>query len=136
MLRTQAIKSLTTRARQADFIHLVNMERFILRLVREKGELRAGSQAYEALHAEYPAGSERETAMVFVEYLTSERYLLPFISNKRGEIRHDARGITPKGVDRLFKLEHPYRHWIANNWFPFILGMAVAGIGIADLIAP
>ena len=91
------------------------MERDILEAVYDFGEIRPRSPATQTLADKYPleAGnkSNQIQVMVMLNYLVEERFLFPYFSNPSGEERRDrfAKGITPKGLDRLQRLRHPVR---------------------------
>lgn len=115
------------------------MELDILEVVYEKGRLGyfngAQSEATQALCAMYPSESEQEYMMVGLQYLLEARYLWPFFeaSSKR-EQRDSARGITPKGIRRMRKLQHPVRTWMRENWFPLAVAAITAGIAVANIV--
>ena len=116
------------------------MERDILEAVYEFGEIRPETRASQVLADKYlsEAGnnSSRIQVTVMLNYLVEERFLFPYISSSSGEERRDrfARGITPKGLDRLQRLRHPVRTWIGENWFPVVVAGITATIGIVSIV--
>ena len=111
-----------------------NMELDILAAAFELGSIFPGTPANQSLVEAYPDEEERLT--VFADYLIEERFLFPlFDPTTGGEVRNGrARGITPKGIDRLRRLRNPVRTWIGENWFPVIVAAITASIGIGSII--
>ena len=115
------------------------MERDILEAVYEVGEIRLETPAFQTLVDKYSSGTGDNSPMVQVivmlNYLVEERFLFPYFSISGTEIRDGvARGITPKGLDRLKRLRHPVRTWIVENWFPVAVAVITAAIGIFSII--
>ena len=116
------------------------VEHRILEVVHDKGRLGffngANSPATEVLNAKYRSEAEQQAVMVTVQYLLEERYLFPFFDAKSGEeLRNYARGITPKGIDRLRELQDPGRYWRRKNWFPLTVAVITALIGVGSIIS-
>ena len=116
------------------------MERDILEAAYELGEIRPGTHASQALSDKYSSdagdNSPRIQVTVMLNYLVEERLLFPYFSSSSGEEFRDsfARGITPKGLDRLKRLRHPVRTWIGENWFPVAVAVITATIGILSIV--
>lgn len=118
---------------------LEEMERDILEVVYDHGWLgylnSAHTPAARILNAKYPAKQEQQALVVAFQYLLEERYLFPFFDGKTGkELRDYARGITPKGTDRLRRLRHPRLSWICDNWFPLLVAATSAVIGTTNIV--
>ena len=58
---------------------------------------------------------------VFIDALVDSGHLLPVVDTQGNRQRLYARGLTPEGVRRLYKLEHPQRTWMKANWFPLLV---------------
>ena len=72
---------------------------------------------------------------VFVDALVGSGHLLP-VNDTQGNPRQAyARGLTPKGVRRLYELEHPIRAWMKANWFPFVVACVTTCVGVASTIS-
>ena len=115
------------------------MERDILEAVFEFGVIRHGTCASQILANKYPheAGDNSPLTQVTVmlDYLVEERFLFPLFTSSGEELRSGfARGITPKGLDRLQRLRHPVRTWIGENWFPVVVAGITATIGIVSIV--
>ena len=72
---------------------------------------------------------------VFVDALVGSGHLLPVNDMKGNRQQAHARGLTPKGVRRLYELEHPVRAWMKANWFPFVVACVTICVGVASIIA-
>lgn len=117
---------------------LDEMELDILELMYEKGELGyingAHSEAAQVLNAKYISEREQQALMVTVQYLLEARYLWPYFDNNTEiELRNYARGITPKGVRRMRKLQRRFP-WIRENWFPVLVAAITATLALADIV--
>ena len=122
-----------------------NLERDILTWTYQLGELGpihgSPSPAIVTLVGKYQNGEYGEKRKVdqqiatCIEYLREKRYLYPYFNSQGEEAKSPpwARGITPKGVERLEKLQHPRTHWIGENWFPLTVAIITASIGIASI---
>ena len=118
------------------------MERDILELVYDKGFLGffggSPSPATKVLSEKYSGtgvDSETHQLAALLNYLVEERYLYPFFDHSGKEQRDGyARGITPKGMDRLRDLQSPVCAWIRSNWFGVAVAAISALIGIASII--
>ena len=114
-----------------------NTELDILAAVRDHGEIGfsngSQSEASKRLISLYPEDVSRSDGRVsvLVESLVNSEHLLPVNDAKGIRLRLYARGLTPKGEQRLYELEHPVRAWFKQNWFPAI----VAGIAIVTSVA-
>ena len=113
-----------------------NTELDILVTVKDYGAINGrDTKAVERLFSLYPDESVFEyegIVSVFVDALVDSRHLLP-INNTKG-IRQQAvaRGLTLKGVRRLYEVEHPVRAWIKANWFPFVVACVTTCVGVAS----
>ena len=116
------------------------MERDILEAVYDFGEIRPKTPASQTLADKYPSdagdNSLRIQVTVMLNYLVEERFLFPYVLESSGKELRDgfARGITPKGLDKLQRLRHPVRTWIGENWFPVVVAGITATIGIASIV--
>ena len=116
------------------------MERDILEAVYDFGEIRPGTPASQILEDKYPSdagdNSPRIQVTVMLNYLVEERFLFPYVLESSGkELQNGyARGITPKGLDKLQRLRHPVRTWIGENWFPVVVAGITATVGIASIV--
>ena len=114
--------------------NLKRLECDILEAVYDKGFVLPNSPASKVLSEKYPSEHEQQVVTVTLLYLLEERYLWPFFNHEgREKSAGHARGITPKGIDRLRKLQHPWWHWISKNWFPVLVTAISAGIGITNI---
>lgn len=121
-----------------------HMEQDILEAAYNLGSIYGESSALKALLAKYPAqetgrsrdlNSPEQQLTVVINYLLEERYLYPFFTSDGEEVRHGrARGITPKGIERLHRLQHPTATWLKNNWFPVVVATITACIGILSIV--
>lgn len=108
------------------------MECDILEAVKTLGHIRPGAPATDFLMDKYGKSKEQEIT-VLVSYLVEERFLFPFFSPEGEEFKIHARGITPKGANRLRELQHPVRTWVGANWFAVVIASITAVIGIATI---
>ena len=70
-----------------------------------------------------------------LNYLLEERYLYPYFDISGKELRDGyARGLTPKGIKRLRELKHPALTWAGANWFPVVVALITASIGVASIV--
>ena len=94
-------------------------------------------KASERLLSLYPLESVEYDGIVsiFVDALVDSGHLLP-VNDAQG-IRQQAcaRGLTPKGVRRLYEVEHPVRAWMKANWFPFVVACVTTCVGVASAIS-
>ena len=117
------------------------MERDILLIVRDFGQVHPGSVAAEKLSRMYPNTGDQsqinpanEITATF-DYLVAECYLWPLFDSEGRELRNGlARAITPKGLKRLRQIEHPVRAWIGDNWFPFVVALATVALTTASIV--
>ena len=103
------------------------------RLNLEGGELTPGAQF---LVDKYPSKPERQDIAVVLQYLLEMRYMWPYFSRETGkELRAAgyARGITPKGIERLQQLKNPVAYWGKKNWFPLTVAAVTALIGVGHI---
>ena len=115
------------------------MERDILEAVCELGPTIPveGSKSSKALMEKYPSEEyeDQQQFAALLMHLVEERYLFPYFNSQGEESRSpQARGITPKGTERLNRLKYPMRTWIGKNWFPFTVAITTAAIGTASII--
>ena len=116
-----------------------NTELDVLVTVGDYGAINGrDTKAVERLFSLYPDESVFEyegIVSVFVDALVDSGHLLP-VNNTKG-IRQPAvaRGLTLKGVRRLYELEHPVRAWMKANWFPFVVACVTTCVGVASTIS-
>ena len=116
------------------------MERDILEAVYDIGRVGffngSHSPASKVLNEKYSMDSAQQQLTVLLNYLVEERYLYPYFDAKSGKERRDgyARGITPKGINRLRELQCPVGTWFRANWFGVAVAAISALIGIASII--
>ena len=117
-----------------------DVELDILTAARDHGKIGfyngAHSKASERLIALYPedSGHADSKLSVCLEFLVESRHLWP-IFNASGVLgQAQARGITPKGEQRLYELEHPIRAWLRANWFPMWIAFATNIIAISSVV--
>ena len=116
-----------------------NTELDVLVTVKDYGALIGrDTKGVERLFSLYPDESVFEydgIVNVFVDALVDSGHLLP-VNNTQGIRRQaSARGLTPKGVRRLYEVEHPVRAWIKANWFPFVVACVITCVGVASTIS-
>ena len=109
------------------------MELDVLAAAFDLGPILPGTPAAQSLDEAYPG--EQEALTVVADYLIEERFLFPLFDSITGlQVRNGrARGITPKGMDRLSRLRHPIRTWIVENWFPVAVATTTAFLGIISI---
>ena len=109
------------------------MELDVLAAAFDLGAILPGTPAAQSLDEAYPG--EQEALTVVADYLIEERFLFPLFDPTTGlQVRNGrARGITPKGMDRLNRLRHPIRTWIVENWFPVAVATTTAFLGIISI---
>ena len=119
-----------------------NTELDILVTVKDYGALGyfngSHTKALERLFSLYPDESVFEydgIVSVFVDALVDSGHLLPVNKTKGIREQASARGLTPKGVRRLYEVEHPVRAWIKANWFPFVVACVTTCVGVASTIS-
>ena len=114
------------------------MELDILKTVHELGPIHpvVNPPAIQRIRSKYDSERENEQVTVVLNYLLEERLLFPYFSGSTGEEQRNtyARGITPKGLERLDRLQHPVRTWIYDNWFGVVVASITALIGIANAV--
>ena len=125
-------------------VYKYGMEREVLEAVYNFGEIgcfnRCFTEASQVLIKKYPSGrpgehDPQQPLTSVINYLLEERYLYPYIDDSGKELRDGyARGLTPKGLDRLKQLQRPVRTWISANWFPVIVAAVTASIAIASIV--
>lgn len=119
--------------------NLARIERDILGAVYDKGEIAflngSHSPASQFLSAKCSSEQELQAVTITIQYLLEERYLFPFFDGRtREELRAYARGITPKGIDRLRQLRHPALYWMQKNWFPLVVAVTSVAIGTTNVV--
>ena len=72
---------------------------------------------------------------VFVDALVDSGHLLPVNNAEGRRTRAYARGLTPKGLRRLYEVKHPVRAWMKANWFPFVVACVTTCVGVASTIS-
>ena len=118
-----------------------NTELDILAAVKNHGAMGyfngGHSDASKRLIGWYPEDSLRFDGRlsVFVDSLVNSGHLLPV--NDTNGVRQPAyaRGLTPKGEQRLYQMEHPVRAWLKVNWFPFVVACVTTCVGVASVVA-
>ena len=114
---------------------IMEMERQVLRAAQDGGRIVEHSAALHGLSNIYSTHVEAEELGVMIDYLVEERYLFPLLDDAGGDKKGEARGITPKGSQRLQELEHPVREWMERNWFALTVAIVTSAIGIASIIS-
>ena len=100
--------------------------------VFDGGPTKASKRLF-SLYPEFSIGYEGKVSVV-VDALVGSGHLLP-VNNTQGKREQGyARGLTPKGVRRLYELEHPVRAWMKANWFPFVVACVTTCVGVASII--
>lgn len=94
----------------------------------EFGQLDGNLTASGRLNRKYKSQRDQEQLRVMMKFLEDERFLYSYSGPYHG------RGITPKGLDRLDRLQHPVRTWIYDNWFGVAVASITASIGIANAV--
>ena len=120
---------------------LRNMELDILRTARDYGPINfipgstdtEGTKQLLKLYPDEPPG-DRAILMDFVEELIGTGHLLTGHHPRGLELPFYTRGLTPKGVRRLYELAHPVRAWFERNWLAAIVA-AVAVVSAAASVA-
>ena len=116
------------------------IERAILETVYDEGSVGISNgsliPASQVLKAKFPSEGEQQAVTVTLQYLLEKRYLFPYFDDKGNELRAGghARGITPKGIDRLRELRHPRLDWIKKSWFPLVVAATSAAIGVTNIV--
>ena len=117
-----------------------NPERDILVAARDHGQIGvsdgAHSKASEQLISLYPEDSRRHDSElgVCLDFLVESRHLWPIYGPDGRPQQAAARGLTPKGAQRLYELEHPVRAWSKVNWFPLAVAAATNIIAITSVV--
>ena len=118
-----------------------NTELDILVTVKDYGAIGysngSHTKASERLLSLYPDESVGYDGIVsiFVDALVDSGHLLP-VNNAEGRPRQAyARGLTPKGVRRLYEVKHPVRAWMKANWFPFVVACVTTCVGVVNTIS-
>ena len=111
------------------------MERVILRAVADYGSVHGGSEAYAViagnLFREQHGGRQTHTMGSLVAGLIRDGLLSPLYSHLPGT----SRGLTIKGWERLYQLEHPRREWLGRNWFPFVVAVTAIASSVVAAVA-
>ena len=113
------------------------IERDILEVANQYGMMgpESGKPAHDALTQKY--GHDRDMAQritAVMQYLIEERYLFPLFNSEGQESHLYARGITPKGSERLKEIRHPIRTWMRKNWFPLAIAALTATISMVSMV--
>ena len=122
--------------------NVLDIELYILEAVNDFGEIRPGSLSSEMLRGQFPSrGGEivpdpSQKATAVFNYLLEERYLFPYMSSSTGEEMRNyvARGLTPRGYDRLQQLKHPLMCWFKKNWFPVAVAVSTIVLSTASIV--
>ena len=117
-----------------------NTELDVLVTVKDYGALIGrDTKAVERLFSLYPDDESvfeyDGIVSVFVDALVDSGHLLPVTNTQGIRRKGSARGLTPKGVRRLYEVEHPVRAWIKANWFPFVVACVTTCVGVASTIS-
>ena len=87
-----------------------NTELDILRIVRDHGSIMLyvgdSSEGVQWLNKTYVKRHEVDQLITTFRFLVESGHLLPFTKNGGEVVNLTAQGITPKGEDRLYALEH------------------------------
>ena len=97
------------------------MEKTILRTAVNHGW---GNKAYLLMARAVPESSvlPMERMWSMVDGMITDGLLVPDGSREHGHHR----GLTIKGWERLYQLEHPRREWLGRHWFSLVVaGTAV-----------
>lgn len=121
--------------------NLRNMELDILRTARDHGPISfipgstdtEGTKQLLKLYPDENLGG-RAILIDFVEELIGTGHLLTGHHSRGSELPFYTRGLTPKGVRRLYELSHPARVWFERNWLAAIVA-AVAVVSAAASVA-
>ena len=115
------------------------IERDILRAARKYGHLGDSSgprsKGTKWLTSLHPESRENQRLTVTLIALVESGHLVAARNEKGDVLQPFARGITPKGEQRLYELEYPVRAWLQRNWFPFVVACVTTGVGAAGVIA-
>ena len=118
-----------------------NTELDVLVTVNDCGEIGVfdgshtkASKRLFSLYPEFSIAYEGKVSVV-VDALVGSGHLLPGNDMKGNRQQAYARGLTPKGVRRLYELEHPVRAWMKANWFPFVVACVTTCVGVAGIIS-
>ena len=117
-----------------------NTELDVLVTVRDYGALNSTrAKALERLLSLYPDDESVRKydgiLNIFIDALVDSGHLQPVISTKGIRLQALARGLTPKGLRRIYELEHPVRAWIKANWFPFVIACVTTCVGVVSTIS-
>lgn len=92
--------------------------------------------ASKRLYERYTSEDDKQALTAVLNYLVEQRFLDPMFNSSGDELRNGyARGITPKGAERLRELKHPVRYWASKNWFPVCISIITATVGAGSIIA-
>ena len=114
------------------------MEKDILRSVRDNGPMWGDNEslaeyAKELCDRYTEHGGQMVT--VIIASMCNDGLLYP-ITDTEGKFdpANGARGVTLRGLQRLDRLEHRWRYWGQENWFPLAVAFATAGVGVANIL--
>ena len=109
----------------------------ILKAVHELGPIRPTSPtklpAVQRLDSKYKSDREQQQVTVVINCLLEERLLFPYFSVGK-EQSNMVRGITPKGLERLERLQHPRRTWMKENWFALVIALITGSSAIGGAV--
>ena len=120
------------------------MEKDVLRAVADYGLILPGTPAERAISAEYPNEGRDlgevidNKVTIVIDGMVADGLLFPVTSAGGPVTGGRARGLTPKGWERLYQLDHPVRLWMKQQWFPLtvavVTSLVSAGYAIADIV--
>ena len=108
-------------SRQVDARIGRRMEKAILRAAVERGW---DNSAYVVISRAVPESQSlsMDRVLSMVDGMINDGLLVPVGSHEHGQHR----GLTIKGWERLYELEHPRREWLGRHWFSLVVaGTAV-----------
>ena len=114
-----------------------DIEPDILKAVDERGPIELDkdkkSCATDQLLRKYSSAEESRRVRAVLNALVKQELLHPFYERYTTPRLDTAMGITPKGLDRLYRLEHTYLSFVKDNWFKLFVAApaALASIAIA-----
>ena len=105
------------------------MEKDVLRAIADHGGVSPRSEATKTLLEKYPDEDHSDGHMGLfkvtdmLDGLVDDRLLRPAMDQDGKTLRAASNGLTPKGWERLYELEHPIKYWMQKQWFPFSRGL-------------
>ena len=111
------------------------MEKHILSTIAYYGCLTKNSVVDMEIRAKYWEDDDRTIRQVFdmLDGLVDDGFINAlFVNGKRR--RGECLGLTAKGLERLYELEHPILSWTRKQWFPLAVAVWSSLIGIVSII--